>query len=268
MVSYLISFGGSTCEVINREAQARGILHLAAGCNVARFNTAGSFSFRLAVNEQTAAEKMASYLQSQKVSRAAFIYVENTWGTGLVRHAEEAYKKVHIDIVERVPFRVDQGLDFRSSLIKIKAANPQVIFFASLPNITPHIMRQLRELKIDVPLVSNISVENPEVIRLAGAMADEIMYVGVKRDPRSPRKYPDFYQHHRSSNPFVELGFDSYQLLQLVRGTVDPRAQLYRLKDFVGTFSSYSFDSYGESHFSYQLRQIRDGAYVDVSLDE
>lgn len=262
-VQALASFGGATCETINREAQARRIVHLAAGCNVGAFDNPDSFNFRLATNDRLTATTLVGYLERHSLRRLALVYIDNPWGTGLANHVATAAQKQGVEIVERAAF-VPQNLDFRSVLVRLRAARPDALFFASLPNITPVLLRQLDDLKISIPRFSNISVENPAVVRLAGPLADGIMYVGVKSDPTSRAKYAEFYEHYPAGNPFVGLGYDTINLLRATATTTDPHAALQQTHGASGIFGSYTFDRSGEVHFEYEIRQIKDGTYVPL----
>jgi len=110
--------------------------------------------------------------------------------------------------------------------------------------------------------MSNISVENPAVVQLAGKDAEGIFYLAVKSDPRSKSISPAFNQAFPGGNPFAAWGFDSILLLKNGYEAADAVEALRNLKDFVGTFNVYNFDHFGELFLNYEIREIRNGKYV------
>lgn len=263
-VDFLISFGGSTCEVLNQKSQQDKLLHIAAGCNTAEFNLSDSYNFRLDVNEIIAAEKTAEYLTNGGIKTVAFIYINNSWAGTIIKHTKKAFNKADINIVDEITFSDDSSLDLKTSLIKLKSNPPQKIFLVSLPELTPIVLKQIKELGISIPIMSNISIENPEVIRLAGKNADEITYLSVKATDSSRTDHPVFYKEFPDGNPFAAWGYDSLLLISKAAEAEEPRKKLQKLKDFSGAFNYYSFDSNGELKLPYEIRVIKDGHYLSL----
>jgi branched-chain amino acid transport system substrate-binding protein len=261
-VSAVISFGGATCEVLNREAQRVKIIHISAGCNTAEFKTPESFNFRLDVNEDIAATQSAEYLADQKIKKISLVYINNSWGDSIISQMKRALSANNIIVALDLPFAADGSLDFTTVATKVRASQSDLVFLISLPNITPLILRQFKNQNISIPIMSNISVENPEVIRQSGSLADGITYLSVKPDPRSRDQFPIFYSQFPQGNPFVAWGFDSVLLVSLAHANPDPAQRLRSLSDFIGAFNSYTFDSFGELHLPYEIRQIQAGRYV------
>lgn len=264
-VAALISFGGATCPVINAAAQKKSLLHLAAGCNTDSFKEPVSFNFRLDVNEAIAAEKTADYLVALKINKVAFVYVNNSWGESIIRQTEQAFHKVGIKGLSKVTFESAQSIDLKTAFAKLVLTKPQVVFLISLPNLTPIVLRQLHEAAYQGQIMSNISVENPAVISLAGKDAEGIFYLAVKAEPRSKSISAEFNQAFPEGNPFAAWGFDSVLLLSRAFATGSPVEFMQTLKDFVGTFNTYNFTPNGELSLSYEIREIKGGRYVGKS---
>lgn len=261
-IDYLISFGGATCEVLNREAQRARIIHFAAGCNTAAFADAESFNFRLDVNEAAAAAATAHYLQRSGVRRLALLYVQNSWAEAVIRSTRQAVEAAGIAVVQDIPFSGELNLDVRTPLTQLRTKQPDRIFFVSLPALTPVILRQIREAGLSTPLMSNISVENPEVVKLAGPLAEGITYLAVKDLPASRAEHPDFYQKFPSGNPFAAWGYDSAEMLTQASAKASPVEYLRTLSNWVGAFNAYTFNRSGELDLHYEIRAIENGRYV------
>ncbi len=259
-VDFLISFGGATCQALNQKAQESKIIHLAAGCNTAEFKNSNSFNFRMDVNESIAAEKTVAYLKSLNHRSIAFLYINNSWAGTIVERTKAAALRDGLAVVAEVPFD-SKNLDIGTSLARIRKARPDALFMLSLPDITAVVLRRINEAHLEVPLYSNISVENPEVIKQAATFADGIVYLSVKPDPSSAQNFPDFYKEFPQGNPFAAWGYDSVLLLSYALKQQHPQNALQQMKGFVGAFNSYTFNQQGELSLRYELREIENGEY-------
>lgn len=262
-VNFLLSFGGATCEVLNRAAQERKILHIAAGCNTAKFKNPESYNFRLDVNEELAADRTLSYLMRRQFNRVAFIYVNNSWAETTISYTKRVFEDEGIEILAEIPFE-ENSLDVRSSLTKLKAIKPpvQLIYFVSLPNLTPNILRQLAEIKFNVPLMSNISVENVELVINAGKMANGILYLAARSNSDAADRFPAFFSKFPNASAFTKWGYDSVLMLTLASQAESPVHYMRNLKKLIGTFTTYSYNESGELLLNYEIREIRRGNFV------
>jgi branched-chain amino acid transport system substrate-binding protein len=260
-VDYLISAGGETCGVLNREAQKDRLLHIAVGCNTEVFNNPDSYSFRLDVNEAIAADELAKYLVRNHVGRIGVINIQNTWGTTVAKFALDAFAANTISVVDRVTFLPDEAGNLRTVLAKMQNAAPQRLFIVSSPETFASVLKQMAELHMQTPVVSTIAVEIPEFIELAGSLANGIVYLSVKNDPISAQKHPDFYARFPGKNTFTAWGFDAVTLLREANQHADPKEFLQTLRGFVGAYNVYNYDRSGELHFNYEMRTIKAGRY-------
>ena len=261
-VAALISFGGATCSVINQAAQKKSIVHIAAGCNTDSFSEAESFNFRLDVNEEIAAEKTAQYLHTLAIDKVAFVYVSNPWGESIISQTEKAFLRVGIQIGDKVTFDSAQTIDLKSAFAKLVSNKLQLVFLISLPNLTPVVLRQLKVAGYKGPIMSNISVENPAVVQLAGKDAEGIFYLAVKANPKSKLASLEFNRAFPDGNTFAAWGYDSVLLLKDAFASPNPAEFLRGLKDFIGSFNAYNFNRSGELFLNYEIREIKDGKYI------
>lgn len=261
-VGYLISFGGSTCEVLNIQAQKQQLVHIAAGCNTAIFDNQDSVNFRLDVNEFTAAQKTVEYLKQNALTKVALLYVNNSWGGTIINYTRNAIIEAGLSVTADLPFDSTQAGNIRSDLLKIQSSKPDVIFLISLPNLTSLILKQIHQNRIDIPIMSNISVENPEVLKLSGKDAEGIFYLSVKANSQVQEAHRDFHSAFPEANPFVAWGYDSISLITAAKEENSPRKYLQNLKNFIGVFNLYNFDKHGDLHLNYEIREIRDGKYA------
>lgn len=260
-VDYLISAGGETCGVLNRQAQKDHLVHIALGCNTEEFSSPDSFSFRLDVNEAIAAEKLAKYLRHLQVERIGMINIQNTWGTTVAKFAAQAFRTHSIKITDEITFLPKDAGDLRTSLKKLLAGTPQRIFVVASPETFAAVLKQLAELHVQMPVASTISVENPQFIELSGPLSDGIIYLSVKNNPITKQEHPDFFARFPTNSTFTAWGYDAVLLLKTASRYPNSKSYLQNLRNFVGAYNVYNFDQSGELHFEYEMRTIKDGRY-------
>lgn len=254
-IDFLISFGGATCDVLNRKAQQDKIIHLAIGCNTALFKTIDSYNFRIDVNEEIAAKETVKYLKENKnISKIALISIKNSWAETILGFLKKELIKQDIQIVSQVIF-TEEDADIKSQLSKLKSKSPDLIFFLSLPNLTPLILRQLNEHKIQVPLMSNISIVNPVVKELSGGLLSGVEYLSVKESEESKSLHAEYFTVNKDFGLFSHWGYDSVLLADLSLTSNNPRESLIN-NEIIGTFNKYKFNNFGELVLEYEILTI------------
>ncbi|MDR3540795.1 MAG: ABC transporter substrate-binding protein [Desulfosporosinus sp.] len=142
--------------------------------------------------------------------------------------------------------------DFRSTLTRIKASNPQVVFVPGYYSEVGLIVNQARELGITVPIVGGDGWDSSKLADLAGAanlnntyFVDH-MWAG---DPAT-KPFADAYQAKYNAEPdaLAALGYDAAEMLIAAiktAGSTDPekiRTALENTKDFQGVTGVITVD--------------------------
>jgi branched-chain amino acid transport system substrate-binding protein len=106
--------------------------------------------------------------------KAAIVYINNE--TGLV--AAEVYKKVFTaaggQIVANETYD-PKATDFTGPLLKVRAANPDIIHLQGLVSDTPQVIAQMRQLGLTQPITSYSAAFNPKLIQQLGAAAEGVI---------------------------------------------------------------------------------------------
>ena len=115
---------------------------------------------------------IGSYIASElKAKRVAVIDDKTAYGEGLAAEVEKTLKAAKVDIVARER-ATDRETDFKAILTKVKARNPDVIFYGGMDATAGPMMKQARELGIKATFAFGDGVCSDEVTRLAGAAAE------------------------------------------------------------------------------------------------
>ncbi len=93
------------------------------------------------------------------------------YGQGLADEFEKAAKAAGGTIVMR-EFTNDKAQDFKSILTKVKAKNPDAIFFGGVEAQSAAIVKQMKELKINAVFMSGETTKTDNFLKIAGVAAE------------------------------------------------------------------------------------------------
>ena len=110
--------------------------------------------------------------------------------------ARKALEAEGVQIVDTETF-ADKDTDFSAQLTKIQQAKPDVIVVASLYQEGALIMKKMREMGMNQPVIGSNGFNSPEFIKIAGAAADGVI-VGTPWFPnKDDQKVKDFRKAYK-----------------------------------------------------------------------
>ncbi|WP_197032306.1 ABC transporter substrate-binding protein [Bacillus sp. UNC41MFS5] len=155
-----------------------------------------------------------------KLNNAAiFADSASDYAKGLAASFKETYEKAGGKVVAEEAY-VAKDTDFRATLTRIKAKNPEFIFIPGYYEEVGLIVKQARELGITVPLMGADGWDSPKLVELAGADALNNTFITnhyTSGDPDEKiQKFVTTYKEKfngESPNAFNALGYDTVYLL-------------------------------------------------------
>lgn len=168
-------------------AQEAGIAEIMGG-EAAELTRAGNkFLFRTSFGQQTSMPKIAKYIaEDMKAKTAAVVWVNNDFGKGghdtiLKEFAARGVKVLADDSTEA------GQADFAADALKVKDANPDVVFIYLNEEESARILKELRKADVKAPLVGETTLIGQKVIELAGEAANGALgHVGLTTDAPIP----------------------------------------------------------------------------------
>ncbi|MBT2727282.1 ABC transporter substrate-binding protein [Bacillus sp. ISL-75] len=150
---------------------------------------------------------------------AIFADSASDYAKGLAAAFKETYEKAGGKVVAEEAY-VAKDTDFRATLTRIKAKNPEFIFIPGYYEEVGLIVKQARELGITVPLMGADGWDSPKLVQLAGADALNNTFITnhyTSEDPdKNIQKFVTTYKEKfngESPNAFNALGYDTVYLL-------------------------------------------------------
>jgi branched-chain amino acid transport system substrate-binding protein len=133
------------------------------------FNT----SFRVVANDIQLGRALGRYaVKSLAVKRVAVIDDRTAYGQGLVTEFVNGLRQQGMSVVAK-EFTNDKATDFSAILTRIRASNPDLVFFGGMNAVAGPMLRQMKQLGMNVKMMGGDGICSDEMHKLSGGtMAD------------------------------------------------------------------------------------------------
>jgi branched-chain amino acid transport system substrate-binding protein len=105
------------------------------------------------------------------MKKIAIVDDRTAYGQGLADQFAKAAKAAGATIVDR-EFTNDKAVDFKGILTKLKAANPDLIYYGGADAQAAPMAKQMKSLAIKAPLMGGEMLHTPDFLKIAGAAGD------------------------------------------------------------------------------------------------
>jgi branched-chain amino acid transport system substrate-binding protein len=105
------------------------------------------------------------------MKRIAIVDDRTAYGQGLADQFEKAAKAAGATIVDR-EYTNDKAVDFKAILTKLKASNPDLIYYGGADSQAAPMDKQMKTLGLRAPLMGGEMVHTPTFLKIAGEGAD------------------------------------------------------------------------------------------------
>lgn len=271
-VLYIIGPHGSS-EVLAAApiAEQAKVILIAPASQTSEVSQAGDYIFRVIHNSAQEAPISASFVAGRMKSDTLHFLALNTAITDPYLKDfkpvfEAAGKK--IGLVEKFDSKAG---NFKTELTKIKNEKPTDIFLIATPKHAGLILKQANELGIKAQFY-NIGVEGPELVQLAGAAAEGLLYPYSYDSTSKDEQVVQFHTayttrfNHEPDTIAVNV-YDAAFLISDCIEKVGDRVEkvkqcLYETKDFNGASGVFSIDANGDAVKNIFFKTIKNGQFV------
>ncbi|MBP9839134.1 MAG: ABC transporter substrate-binding protein, partial [Proteobacteria bacterium] len=153
-------------------------------------------------------------------------------------------------------------IDFRSIALKIKALNPDAVFFSMLPPQPSNLARQLRSLNYKGEFFAGPQIANLDDIKSASTALENTWFVTL--NDLGAKDFYDKYQEefHESTPAESILGYDSGRIISEAAESGDIHKYLEDLKEMEGLGGKYILKDHS-FEIPARVRLIKDGTYLN-----
>ena len=236
--------------------------------------TKGDYTFRngfLGTVEGKAAAYVA--VKKLKAKKIALIVSDNDFGTTLALGFDE-YLKAHPEakIVSQQKYPMREK-DFKPYLAKMKAANPDVVFFSGYYFQIGPALKQAKEMGIKTQFIGEEGADSPKTPEIGGPAAEGLILVtNLNRDDKRAfvQEFLKSYRTKHKIEPDMvgASAYDAFMLLvdaiKAAKSTDGPKVMkaLAATKDYDGlTGHIKGFNKEGEVLKPVQVQKIKDGKF-------
>jgi len=266
------AFSSRVTLAISPIAERNQTVLISASATADAVKDAGDYIFRIVPPNKAQGTTAAKFaLDKLDKKTAAVFHVNDEYGVSLAAEFKKAYEEFGGKILFYEGFNPGQK-DFRSSIQKIINAKPAFVYFPGQAAETGLILKQSKELGLDVPFIGGDGSYSPDLITIAGNTAENTYYtlmaMGFGVSDSLISNFESNYEAKYNEKPTVYAAY-AYEAGKIV-GSVLSEAEytgdsikehLYALNNFKGITGYTSFDEYGEVNKDFYMYVVKDGDF-------
>ena len=209
--------------------------------------------FRTVGRDDQQGPAIATYIASElKAKRVAIAHDKTAYGEGLAKEVEKTLKAAKVNIVANEQ-TTDTETDFKAILTKIKAKNPDVIFYGGMDQTGGPLLKQARELGIKATLAYGDGACTNEMFTLAGDVANGLVcsQAGLPASAASKEFNDAFKAKYGDVKQYAPYFYDAAMaVVEAIKksGSVDPAKfgpEIFNVS-FAGATGKVEFDAKGD----------------------
>ena len=253
-------------------AQENQIVAISPSSSAQGLSAIGDFVFRISLATDVLVPSGIEVTHAKLgYQSAATIYDEaDVFSTDSDKVVREALAAKGIEVLTTQTFQ-GGDTDFSKQLTEIKALNPDIIFFSSLPPEKSGMLLQADELGITAPFVlRTLTISDVEA---AGEAAEGAMtFIGWSDTINTPANQV-FLENYRATynsepNNYVARAYATLHILEAAitqaqsTDSTAIRDALAGIRDLDTVFGKFSFDANGEAIYDAKILVVKDGKLV------
>ena len=214
------------------------------------------FLFRASFIDPFQGSVMAAFAQKSLKAKTAAIYIDNSsdYAKGLAKYFEEEFVRSGGTVVIKEAY-LQKDTDFKATLTKIKASNPDVIFVPGYYQEVGLIIKQGRELGLKVPFLGGDGWDSANLVSIAGAAnLDNNYYCNLYSPEDKDPKTANFVEAYKQAygqvpDSFAALSYDATWMIlnaMVKANSTDPvkiRDEMEKTKDFKGVSGNITLNA-------------------------
>lgn len=214
--------------------------------------------FRVVGRDDQQGSVAAKFIVTQlKAKRVAILHDKTTYGQGLADELRKSLAEYENSGLELVSFDglTQGGKDFRGVLTRLKTQNLDLYFFGGMFPEGGLLVKQAKEVGLNVPMMSGDGVIDPKFIEIAGAAA-EGTYLTFTPDTEKLPQAADFLKKYRAKYgndlaPYAIYAYDAANILlralfETQHGDSQKLIETIRLMKYQGALGTIAFDEKGD----------------------
>jgi branched-chain amino acid transport system substrate-binding protein len=279
-VDRVIAIAGGLCSSETLAAaplaeQAQVALISYASSNPSITN-AGDYVFRVWPSDAGQGSAIANEMAKRGIKKVAVIYMNQDYNLGLANAFKQAFESQGGVITAWETYEQDSK-DFRSQVAKVRASRPEAVYLVSYSVDGGLLVKQIRDLKLDVPLFGSETLGTKETVEAAGKENIEgLVYATPAFNPDAPKAkelLPKAQQLKGAELSLPVIAADAYDTVYLIAEAIKQNPDneptgtiikdyLYTVKDYDGAGGKLTIDNNGDPLKDFQTMYVHEGNFL------
>jgi branched-chain amino acid transport system substrate-binding protein len=165
----------AVAPIVNRS----NVLTFVIGANSPRIASMGDYVYTTYPLADVDVTLLAKYAREElKKTNAAVLYLNDESGVYGARVFRDAFEKLGGKIAANESYEPN-STDYTGAILKIRAANPEIVHLQGNAGDSPQAIAQLRQLGVKVPITSYTAAYNPQMVKQLGGQADGLIVASL-----------------------------------------------------------------------------------------
>ncbi len=251
-------------------AESNRVLLMTSGSSP-EITKSGNHIFRIQPSDLYQGRDLASLAIKKGYTRTAVLTVADDYGKGIADVFKESIEKLGGSVEIMETFLPEGFSDFKTPLKKINHTEPDAILLLAYSYHYPLILKQWKELDVDVPLFAGETIYDAEFLEVADELAEGVLFTSYT-EPKTAELEEFIFLHQGKYNvdpgPYSAGVYDNTLLVlqALIENDSDvekAKEWLYNVKNWRGATGITNFDENGDPiGKSYTVYEIKNGEFL------
>ncbi|MFQ5620471.1 MAG: ABC transporter substrate-binding protein [Candidatus Nanoarchaeia archaeon] len=260
-VDVMVSYGSPTGVVIGPIAEEKNIPHI--GIASANLGAIGKYNFNHWTPPKAQAEKLVDYMNKLNIKKISAITLNHEGGIAL---RDAVFNELDdIEVLREEKF-TPGTTDFKTIWNKIKEDNPEMVFFVAQSPEFEHLLKQRRELGIEIPLAT---IESPDYTDQQELYNNNWFINAAEPTEEFVNKFETRY----GTKPRVFSG-NAYDIIHVIadayakydgKATPEQVVEYLQNLEYKGAMGPFKTDSDGTFVTDAIVKEIREGKSITIT---
>ncbi|MDR3119758.1 MAG: ABC transporter substrate-binding protein [Clostridiales bacterium] len=249
---------------------------LVVSSSSAALTGASEYFFRMSVQDAAVGPLMADALLGMGKKNVVVLYPNNDYGKGLNESISARMTEQGGQILSSLTYQATDQ-DFTAQLTTVRNLFPDAIALAGTPTDSGLLIKQIRQMGIQVPLIGGTGLYNAKTIEICGDASEDLIVIGVyvasNPDPKV-RELVDKYvaKYNQEPDGFAALAYDQmYVIAEAAKSamsegggavTRETLAAALKKTAYDGVTGDVSFNEVNDWVRPYLTLTVKDGSFV------
>lgn len=230
-----------------------------------KLTNAGDYIFRMSLLAPDQTKLISDYtMNTLKIKKAGVLYINDDTGISYMQSFKNDFENNGGEIIFNVAYQKND-IDFRTQLSKLKNIDIEALFIPGVPRTVGIILRQAKELNLNLKFFGNYGAEGEDLITTANDATEGFIYTSIPISKDFARQYKKVNDKNPTIGP--ALGYDVMNIvfyLINIYGINKERVKegLQNLENYKGATGTTSILPSGDASKEVVLKTIEGGDFV------